>query len=111
LISIFCLTPLLFGDETLARRPGTVVTDDNVMTFWPDCAFLFLFPFFFTIFDKTSTARLSGEKRPDLFFSFNPVWVYDDGRRYGFFFYHIKKMYECANKRERKTNGRKSSFT
>jgi hypothetical protein len=83
----------------LARRPGTVVTDDTVMTFWAGLCLSFLFLFFFTIFDKTP--RLDFPARNGLIFSF---YLYDDGWQYGIVFPTHQKMYECASnpqKRER----------
>ena len=45
----------------LARRPGTVVTDDTVMTFWPDCASSFLSSFLLA-FDLLHPLHISGPR-------------------------------------------------
>jgi hypothetical protein len=89
------------------------VTDDTVMTIWPDCAFLFLFLFFLTIFDKT--LRLDFPARNGQFFF--PLTQHGcmmtDGDMGSFLSTTSKRCMsaQATHKRARKTNGRKSSFT
>jgi hypothetical protein len=62
------LFPFLFCSlaMNLARRPGTVVTDDTVMTFWPDCASSFLSSFL--LHNLRQTPRLEFPARNGLSF-------------------------------------------